>query len=53
MRLASSAVSVAQCWPSHVCSSVCQGDIEKLRILERYGADMNQGDYDGRTGELC
>lgn len=36
---------------THLCEAAAQGDMEKLRILMRFGANMNTGDYDGRTGE--
>lgn len=33
------------------CEAGASGDLESIRVLVDNGADINQGDYDGRTGE--
>jgi len=34
-----------------LCDAAANGDLHKVQILAENGADLNQGDYDGRTGK--
>jgi len=36
-------------FPSLICSVVHLGDVNKLKLMEARGANMNSADYDGRT----